>query len=73
LRAEDYSEQKLEIDGWPIHLVTYRVGAVWHCHADNVSPGSTIARANSDSKEEVERSAIERAREMLARTRRQTV
>jgi hypothetical protein len=73
LKAEDFSEQRLDIDGWPIRLTSWRLGAVWHCHADNVSPGSTLARVHGHSKQDVERQATQRASELLGRTRREAV
>jgi hypothetical protein len=56
--------------GWDVHLTTYRLGAVWHCKADNVSPGAALARTTGTSKEEAEVRAIERTEELLARTQR---
>jgi len=70
VKAEEFTESRLDIDGWQVNLTTYRIGAVWHCHADNVSPGATLARVHGSSKEEVEAQALQRAREMLGRTRR---
>jgi hypothetical protein len=71
VKTEDYSERRLEVGGWQVNLASWRLGGVWHCRADNVSPGATLARMEGDSKEDVERRALEKARELLARTRRQ--
>jgi hypothetical protein len=73
MRAEDYQERRLEIDGWPVNLTSYRIGAVYHCKADNVSPGAALARTTGATREEAEEKAIARARELLSRTRRQPV
>ncbi len=73
MKAEDYSERKLELEGWPVNVTTYRVGAKWHAKADNVSPGAALSRAEADSKEAAEARVIERARELLSRTRRHNV
>ena len=54
MRAEEYSERKVEVDGWQVNLITWRLGDVWHCRADNVSPGATLARMEGKSKEDVE-------------------
>ncbi|HZU28285.1 MAG TPA: hypothetical protein VFA04_22340 [Bryobacteraceae bacterium] len=70
MKAEDYSEHKVELDGWEVNLTTWRLGDTWHCRADNVSPGATLARMQGDSKLDVESRATERARELLSRTRR---
>jgi hypothetical protein len=73
MRAEDYQERRIEIDGWPVNLTSYRIGAVYHCKADNVSPGAALARTTGATREEAEEKAIARARELLSRTRRQPV
>ncbi|HSB16588.1 MAG TPA: hypothetical protein VLE22_19205 [Bryobacteraceae bacterium] len=73
MKAEDYRERKLEVDGWPLNLTSYRAGGKYHCRADNVSPGAGLARTTGSTREEAEEKALARARELLARTRRQTV
>ena len=69
MRAEDYSEREIEVDGWPVRLTTYRISETWHCKADNVSPGAALARISAASREEAESRAVERARKHLSRTR----
>ncbi len=73
MKPEDYSERSLEIDGWPVHLVTYRLDGKYHSKADNVSPGANLARIVADTKEDAEDKAIARARELLGRTRRRAI
>ena len=73
MKPEDYSERDIDIDGWPVHLITYRLDGKYHCKADNVSPGANLARIVADTKQEAEDKAIARARELLGRTRRHTV
>jgi len=73
VKAEEYSERKLEVEGWPVNLTSYRIGDVYHCHADNVSPGANIARTTGATREEAENKALERARHYLGNTRRHTV
>jgi len=73
VKPQDYSERKVEVNGWPVNLASYRVGNVYHCKADNVSPGAAIARSTGSTREEAEEKALARARELLARTRRQKV
>lgn len=73
MRAEDYSERTVDVNGWQCRLTSYRLGTIYHCQADNVSPGARLARATGATKEEAERHALERATELLSRTRRQTV
>lgn len=70
MKAEDYSERSETLDGWPIHVVTYRIGGKYYCTIDNVDPGARFARAEGMSREEVERAALEKAKKYLGRTRR---
>ena len=69
VKAEDYTERPDEIDGWNVHLVTYRIGDRYYCTIDNVDPGARIARAEGTTREEVERVALEKARTYLGQTR----
>jgi len=73
MRAEEYQERRVEVEGWPVNLATYRFGEEYRCKADNVSPGACIARTRGSTREEAEAKALERARELLAKTRRQQV
>ena len=70
MRAEEYGERRIAVNGWEVRLSSYRLGAVFHCQADNVSPGARLARASAPSRDEAERAALARATELLARTRR---
>jgi len=73
MQVEDFSERNLEINGWPVRLTSYRLGDVFHCKADNVSPGAALARTAGASKQEAEDKAIARAAELLGRTKRHAV
>ena len=73
MKPENYSERKVEVDGWEVHLTTYQLGEKFHCTADNVSPGANLARIVADSREDAEAKALERARELLSRTKRREV
>jgi hypothetical protein len=73
MKVENFAERKIEIDGWPVNLTTYQIGEVFHCKADNVSPGAGLARTTGASRQEAEDKAIARAQELLGRTRRHRV
>jgi hypothetical protein len=73
MTPQNYSERKVEVAGWEVNLTTYQLGGVFHCKADNVSPGAALARTTGASREEAETKAIEKARERLAHTRRHPV
>jgi hypothetical protein len=69
LKAEEYQERKVEVRGWQVNLTSYRLGEAFHCKADNVSPGAALARTTGATREEAESKALQRAEEMLGRTR----
>ena len=73
MKPEEYSERRVEVESWQVNLTSYRLGETFHCKADNVSPGAWLARTSGATREEAEQKALERARELLARTRRQAV
>jgi len=73
MRAEEYRERELLVAGWPVNLSSYRMGAVWHSKADNVSPGAALCRAVGETREAAEDMAVRRAENLLQRTRRHAV
>ena len=73
MKAEDFSEREVTVDGWPCRLTSYRIGDVYYCKADNVSPGARLARATGATKQEAEEAALKRATELLSKTRRTSV
>jgi hypothetical protein len=70
MKAEEYNERRDVIDGWPVHIVTYRIGDRYYCVIDNVDPGARFARAEGATREDVERVALEKAKKYLGQTRR---
>ena len=70
MRVEEFDERSIVLSGWEVHLTTYRLGDVYHCKADNVTPGAAFARTTGGSREEAETRAIARAEELLGRMRR---
>lgn len=73
VKVEEYQERRVEVGGWPVNLTSYRQGDVFHCKADNVSPGAALARTTGVTREEAETKALDRAAQLLARTRKQSV
>lgn len=68
--AEGYQARELEVEGWPVRVVSYKLATRWSCRVDNVSPGATVARGMGDSREEAESDALGRATVRLKLTRR---
>ena len=73
MNAEDYRERKIVLEGWPVNVTSYKLGDQFFCKIDNVSPGAWLARTQSATREEAEAAALEKAKHLLARTRRQSV
>lgn len=73
MKPEEFSERTIPVEGWQVNLTTYRLGDKWHTKADNVSPGAALARIVADTREDAERRALARAKELLSRTRRHAV
>ena len=73
MKPEEYSERTVDVEGWQVNLTTYKLGNDYHSKADNVSPGAWLARTTGATKEEAEQRALERAQQLLSRTRRQAV
>ena len=69
MKAEEYAERQEVIDGWKVHIVTYRIGDRYYCAIDNVDPGARFARAEGATREDVERVALEKAKKYLGQTR----
>lgn len=70
MKTEDFARRRETLAGWEAEITSYRIGATYYCHVDNVSPGATVARAEGKSREEAEREAVGKATERLAHTRR---
>ncbi len=70
MRATDFSSRQETLHGWPICVTTYAIAGVYHCHIDNVSPGAVFARASDVDRETAERTALAKAADRLAQTRR---
>ncbi len=70
LKSEDYRETPRELDGWPIRVVTYKVGAQYYCTIESQDPGARFARAEAGTREEAEAIALEKASRYIRQTRR---
>ena len=71
--SNQFQERRIELNGWPVRLTSYRVGEKYVCQADNVSPGACLARFSAPTPEEAESQAISKARHLLGKTRRHAV
>ncbi|MBI3003668.1 MAG: hypothetical protein HYY54_08675 [candidate division NC10 bacterium] len=69
MKPEEYSRRQQQVGSWAINIVSYRLGDRYYCTVDNVEPGARIARGEGATREEAERSAVEKATARLAKTR----
>lgn len=65
LKADDFRIDKREISGWPVNITSYKIGRTYICHVDNPEPGTTIARVEGETYDEVVQSAMSMAQERL--------
>jgi hypothetical protein len=70
MKSEEFTERRDELKGWPINIVSYRIGDRYYCTIDNVDPGARFARAEGTTREEAESIALEKANKYLDQTRR---
>ena len=51
MKAEDYTERNEDIDGWPVHIVTYRIGDTYLLHDRQRRPRRAVcARRGPDAR-----------------------
>ena len=68
-KPEDYSERKTELAGWPIHVITYRLGSTYHTSIDNTDPGAWVVKAQGATKAEAESKAMQEAEALLEKVK----
>jgi hypothetical protein len=70
MKAEDFHERRDELGGWPVNIVSYKIGDTYYCTIDNVDPGARFARAEGPTRDAAEAAALEKAGRYLQQTRR---
>ena len=68
-KPEDYSERKAQLAGWPVNIVTYKLGTVYHTTIDNTDPGAWVVKAQGISKQEAESKALKEAEALLEKVK----
>lgn len=69
MKPENYSRRRTQAAGWEVQVTSYQLGDRFYCTVDNVSPGAWIAKTEGSTQEEAEKKALERAAELLGKTR----
>ena len=70
-KPEEYSERKTELAGWPVNIVTFRLGSVYHTTIDNTDPGAWVVKAQGTTKQEAEAKAVKDAEALLEKVAKQ--
>ena len=68
-KPEDYSERKAQLAGWPVTIVTYRLGSTYHTTIDNTDPGAWVVKAEGTTKAEAEAKATKEAEALLEKVK----
>ena len=69
-KPEEYSERKAELAGWPVTIITFRLGSVYHTTIDNTDPGAWVVKAQGATKDETEHKATQEAEALLEKVKR---
>ncbi len=65
--VEEYSQRKTQLAGWPVNIVTYRLGTVYHTSVENTDPGAWVVKAEGSTKQATEAQALKDAEALLAK------
>ena len=68
MEPEEYGERQEEMLGWPIKIVTYRLGDTFFCAVYNVEPECRLSRGKGATRGEAEAGALEQARWCVQRS-----
>jgi hypothetical protein len=67
MKPEEYSSRKETLAGWPVTIVSYRLGTTYHVTAENNEPGAWVVKAQGQTKQAAEEKAITEATGLLAK------
>ena len=70
MKAEAYKETKDVLSGWPVRVISYRLGSTYHVSIRNEEPGAWIVKDQGTDLAEVEARARQKAADYLGKTRR---
>ncbi|MGH7274739.1 MAG: hypothetical protein ACREIQ_09815 [Nitrospiria bacterium] len=69
MKPEEYSEHKIELGGWPVNIVTYRLGSTFYTTVENNDPGAWVVKGEGKNRGEAESKALKEAEALLAKVR----
>ena len=68
-KAEEYSERQTQLSGWPVSIVTYRLGSTYYTTVENQDPGAWVVKAQAATKQEAEAQALKEAEALMAKVK----
>ena len=68
-KPEDYSERKIQLAGWPVSIISYRLDGVYHTTIDNTDPGAWVVKAQGPTKNDAEAKALKEAEALLEKVK----
>ena len=68
-KPEDYSERTMQLAGWPVTIVTYRLGSVYRTTIDNTDPGAWVVKSEGATKADAESKALKEAEALLEKVK----
>ena len=69
VRADQYQRRREQVAGGDVRITSYKLANRFVCEVDNVDPAARLARADGATRVEAEARALEKAAELLRRTR----
>ena len=69
-KPEDYSERKASLAGWPVTIISYKLGPVYRTTIDNTDPGAWVVKTEGATKTESEAKAAQEATALLEKIKR---
>jgi hypothetical protein len=70
LRAQEYDAHAETLQGWPVRIISYRIGGTFFASIESADPGAAIARAQGSTRAEATELARRKAAARLDQTRR---
>ncbi len=70
MKAEEYQERKEQLAGWPVRIISYRLGGTYFVSINNEEPGAWIVKGEALTLAEAESKARKEATEALEKVKR---
>ncbi len=67
MKAEGYKERKEELSGWPVRIISYKLGDKYYVSIHNEEPGAWIVKGEGATLADAEAKARKEAAEALAK------